>query len=532
LDEDQATRGTSLARIYDNLGFRQLGINEASKSLALDPGNTSAHRFLSDVYLGEATTEISRVSELLQAQMLQDININPVQPSLAEANISLVARSGPAAAAFNEFTPLFERQGAQLNAAGVAGNNNTYGGESVVSMLYDRYSLSAGGFHFESDGWRSNYDVNDDIYNAFGQAAITPELNAQVELRRRELDQGDLNFNFDRNNFSDNLRHDLDEDIARAGLRYSPTPKSDFLLSFIYSDQKVRDRDTVPFFFTDVELDEESYQVEGQHLYRRDRFNVTAGLAFSYVDGHLDGRFDPREFPPVFPPIHSSSNPDITHPRGYVYSNVRFPDPVLWTAGVSYDEYDEKDTVNGDGLDVSQANPKFGVQWNVTDDVRLRAAAFRTVKPAVVNNRTLEPTQIAGFNQFFDDINGTKSWRYGVGFDWRLTKNLFTGAEFTWRDLSEPIFQDDDDTKFESRDEELYRGYLYWMPLPRVALSAEIIYDEFDAEEGLDTEDFNLPKKVQTFSVPVAVRYFHPAGFFTGVGVTYVNPYSPDDGGI
>jgi tetratricopeptide (TPR) repeat protein len=170
LDEDQATRGTSLARIYDDLGFQQLGINEASKSLTIDPGNTSAHRFLSDVYLGGARSEISRVSELLQAQMLQDININPVQPSLSEANISIVARSGPAAAGFNEFTPLFERQDTQINAAGVVGNDETYGGEGVVSMLYDRYSLSAGGFHFETDGWRPNNDVNDDIYNVFGQA--------------------------------------------------------------------------------------------------------------------------------------------------------------------------------------------------------------------------------------------------------------------------------------------------------------------------------------------------------------------------
>ncbi len=35
LDQDQAARGTSLARIYNDLGFEQLGINEATKSLSL-----------------------------------------------------------------------------------------------------------------------------------------------------------------------------------------------------------------------------------------------------------------------------------------------------------------------------------------------------------------------------------------------------------------------------------------------------------------------------------------------------------------
>jgi hypothetical protein len=52
LDEDLAVRQVSLARIYNNLGFERLGLNEATKSLSLDPANYSAHRFLSDTYAG------------------------------------------------------------------------------------------------------------------------------------------------------------------------------------------------------------------------------------------------------------------------------------------------------------------------------------------------------------------------------------------------------------------------------------------------------------------------------------------------
>jgi tetratricopeptide (TPR) repeat protein len=62
LDQDRAARGTSHGRIYDDLGFQQLGLNEASKSLTLDPGNASAHRFLSDIYSGVRRREIARVS--------------------------------------------------------------------------------------------------------------------------------------------------------------------------------------------------------------------------------------------------------------------------------------------------------------------------------------------------------------------------------------------------------------------------------------------------------------------------------------
>src|SRR5215831_6913890 len=53
LDSDRATRGANLAQIYDDLGFRQLAVNQGYDSLILYPGNTSAHRFLADTFAGE-----------------------------------------------------------------------------------------------------------------------------------------------------------------------------------------------------------------------------------------------------------------------------------------------------------------------------------------------------------------------------------------------------------------------------------------------------------------------------------------------
>jgi tetratricopeptide (TPR) repeat protein len=233
LDQDRAARGASLARIYNDLGFEQLGINEATKSLSLDPSNAAAHRFLSDVYATQPRSEIARVSELLQAQLLQDININPVQPSLSETNLGIITSGGPARPGFNEFTPLFERNQAQLNLSGVVGSDWTRGEEAIVSGIYDNFSISAGQFHYQSDGFRDNFHIQHDIYDFYAQAAITPELNAQAELRSRRTEEGDLRLNFDPDNFSNNRHRDLDQDTGRLGLRYSPSPSSD-ILTFAY----------------------------------------------------------------------------------------------------------------------------------------------------------------------------------------------------------------------------------------------------------------------------------------------------------
>src|SRR5439155_4507521 len=50
LDDDLAARSANLARIYDDLGFQQLGLVEGWKSVNTDPTSNAAHRFLADSY--------------------------------------------------------------------------------------------------------------------------------------------------------------------------------------------------------------------------------------------------------------------------------------------------------------------------------------------------------------------------------------------------------------------------------------------------------------------------------------------------
>jgi hypothetical protein len=48
---------------------------EGWRLLNIDPSNYSAHRFLADFYAALPRHEIARVSELLQSQLLQPVNI-------------------------------------------------------------------------------------------------------------------------------------------------------------------------------------------------------------------------------------------------------------------------------------------------------------------------------------------------------------------------------------------------------------------------------------------------------------------------
>ena len=495
LDQDRAARGASLARIYNDFGFQQLGINEATKSLSYDPGNAGAHRFLSDVYATQPRREIARVSELLQAQLLQDININPVQPSLADPNIA--ARGGPARPGFNEFTPLFERNRAQLNLSGVVGSEWTRGKEAVVSGIYDNISVSAGQFHYQTDGFRQNFNEEHNVYDLFAQAALTPEVNIQAEYWRRTSELGDRRLRFEPRVRSIRNR-DWDQDSGRLGLRLSPTPRLDFLGSLIYSNRDTKIQEDV--FDDRSNLD--GYQGEAQAIFRGNQYNVTSGLSTYEFD--LDSR-NKEEFEPTF-----ASHTDIDAKNIYIYTNVTLPSALTWTFGFSYDYYKQAN------YSTEGTNPKLGIVWRINTDLQVRGAAVRTVKPVLIANRTIQPTQVAGFEQFFDDVNGTKSSLYGIGLDARLATNLYGGIETTMRDLDEAR----QEGKTDDRDEYRYSAYLYWAPSSFLAINTGLSLDIFDRE----SKGFG-PTQVETFSLPITVNYFHSSGIFSSAGTSIVHQY-------
>src|SRR5437867_5485960 len=232
LDADLAARSASLGRIYSDLSFQQLALVEGWKSVNTDPTNFSAYRFLADSYSVLPRHEIARVSELLQSQLLQPINITLIQPRLAESNLFLISAGGPGALSFNEFNPIFNRDRLAVQASGLVGENSTFGGEGVVSGIYKKASFSLGYAHFETDGFRINSDQKDDILNAFAQVELSPQTSVQAEYRYRKTEKGDLPLRFFPESIFPGQRNNDERQTIRLGARHAFSPSSIILASF------------------------------------------------------------------------------------------------------------------------------------------------------------------------------------------------------------------------------------------------------------------------------------------------------------
>ena len=281
LDQDRGTRSVGLGRVYQDLGFEQLGINEASRSLLLDNANAGAHRFLADLYSQQPRSELAYFSERLQTLLLQPPSRTPVSPRLALSDLSEIARPGFGAGSFNEFSSLFDRNGIAFNGNGRVGSNETRNGEAIVSALADNVALSAGVLKSENDGFRDNDELRLEVADVFGQVALSPELSLQAEYRARELDRGSLAFDLDPDRRDETEKANVNQEAARVGLHYAPAPGHDLLVSAAYGDRNTEDSFEIPFIVPieiETPTDEQGRQLEVQHRWQMPDLGIIAGV--------------------------------------------------------------------------------------------------------------------------------------------------------------------------------------------------------------------------------------------------------------
>ncbi|MET0001455.1 MAG: FecR domain-containing protein [Candidatus Thiodiazotropha lotti] len=508
LDEDQASRNISQARIYTDLGVEQLARKESVVSLASDPGNASAHRFLSDAYKGVPNHESAQVSALLQSQLLhQEITV-PVSPSASETKLTAFAGSGPTVAGFNEYNPMFNRQHIAILASGVTGGNNTRGSEIAIGGFTNKGMLSIGHFRESTDGFRENNNSDQTISNIFGQIRLTSDLSLQAEVKQREGESGDLVQRF--NEVNNNTKQTTESDTYRLGANFTLDPSNTFLLSAIHLN--LEDEDNTDNGADILKGTFEETLTEGQYIYRRHNFSLVSGVATQDSDIEINNSFlffgNLIEIPPITKDLDANS--------GYMYAHIPWPN-MTTVLGLEFSNVDDNDLI-----DKSQTNPKFGFIWDATSNTTLRLAALRTLQTSSSIQQTLKPTQVAGFNQLYDDAIGSEAWRYGIGLDSQILSNLYTGIELTRRTVTEPIERAG--TLFERDYKQQYHSaYLSWPVSEQYVFGGHYTYDDFEREFTEGVANPNRPAEMKTQTLSLLAKYFHPIGFYSELEAVHVS---------
>jgi opacity protein-like surface antigen len=423
---------------------------------------------------------------------------------------------------------MFNRDRFALQASGILGEDDTWGGENIVSGIYGKLSMSAGYSHFETDGWRENGDQEDDIANIFAQYEITYKTSVQAEYRYRDTETGDLEMTFLEDDVLPYLREEDKTKSFRLGFHHGFAPGADLIGNFQYSDgeRSVHDEDpdpdfVFPIFTYDLENDdEEAYSGELSYLHRSNYVNFVIG------GGHFDIDSEDQislalDFgvPPPLVLDEFDVDADTSHSNVYLYSYIKPLQNLTITVGASGDFFEADDELVEDE---DQFNPKLGVTLDLASGTTLRAAAFRVLKRTLITDQTLEPTQIAGFNQFFDELNATDYWRYGGGIDQKFSDSIYGGVEYTYRDLNVPYVDAtglDPEKENSNWDEKIARAYMFWAPCNYASLTAEYRYEDLERDE----QGSSGTTDSKTHFVPLGINLFHTSGLSASLKGTYVN---------
>ena len=509
LGEDTAVLNTAAGRIYDVLGFEVQAAQEGAQAVQADPTNPGAHRFLADIYRARPGFEIAQTSELLVSQLLSPPSQSPAQPRLSEPDLTLLNTSGQARVTFQEFAPVFDGDGTTFIISGGGGTQGFNENELSFSVKEGPVSVAIGQFHTGTSGFRTNDDVRNDIISVEAKFQPAPWLTFTSEIRARDTEEEDRFLRA----FNDPTAFTEQTEQTRIQLTLGAHAKlaenNDLLFFGAVAQQDNTVESDQGFALFGIEEEVEGFTLEVQDIIRFDWGHFRVGA--SGTQSSSDTALSFLDFP-GFPPTVSVRDTDHLSLYGYA-----FLQPADWldlTLGISFDKarrnaFSDDPIISFQADDTfAQFNPKVGIEIEPLDGVRVRAAYARTLKRELIQDRTLEPTTIAGFNQFFDDLPQTDAELLGGGADVRVLPNVWVGGEFTYRELEIPAPAINNVISFGS--EKIARGYVNATFGDNWSGSLGVEYIDTNSDE------VDRPDTVETLLIPLSVRYFDPSGFFAG----------------
>ena len=526
LDQDQAVRNSSLSQAFNQIGFAEAGRIEAIKSINRDYNNFSAHVLLAGSYFEQPQLNQAVISEELVARLLSPVNINSVRGE----------------ASFNEYTSLFDRQRAQFFLFSEARTADDFiQAAPRVTMAFDRLALAVVYGARYQGGYRDNGHAMLLAPGLLAQYQLTPADTLSVESLHFRIEEGDTAVRFNPRTNDLDFRRDLESFTQRAGWHHRFGPGSHLIGQFLYLHRDLQlgdDNQPLPFPYNVLfpgntlsqsqQITTEGLRGDLQQIWDTPRLSLVAGGSFLEAEDRKQ-ETKTTTLPFLLPIPSGGTTPADSH-RAYLYSTWHLGNRIDLTAGGAYGrvKFSEVSSPPFDSAAQSRdaLDPKVGLVARVTPTTTLRGAYFETLGGAGnADLESIEPTQVAGFNQLFDDPIASRARGAGIGVDQKLAKWTYAGVQAAWRELDWPFGADSrppllpvDGTNavftLRAREHGL-RAYLYQVINRTTTATLEytaLDHEDDNVETGDATDDHSLTHRVR-----LGLNYFHPRGWFAGV---------------
>ncbi len=455
--QDKGVEEANLARIYQDVGLQEVSLWESYRAVNSDYASYPAHLFLADSYQqlrdirsANQRFETPAVTEYLIASLLASPGAGVLAHSVSQQEYSrFFETDGFHLASSTEYLS----RGAWSQSAAQYGNTRTFG-----------YALSV--FYAADPGQFRNNDLDQKEVSLQLQQQITTEDSVYLRATYGTAAGGDLGQYYDPaapltlggpNRF---VRFkETQEPILLAGYHHEWGSGMHTLALAGRLQDTLRlsnPAQSVPFLLrdtngtiSDVSLtplsqnyrDElEIYLAEVQQIWQGEEHTVIVGGRYQH--GSFETRNQHLGLGYDFTPSSGTYEPGLERIGAYAYHNWHVAEPLLLTAGLSYDRLTFPE--NFRFAPVTQAedrtdrvSPKAGLIWTPGSGTTVRFAYSQSLGGVSFDQSfRLEPVQVAGFNQAFRSLApestagvsaAARYEMYGVSFEQIIGKKTFLG---------------------------------------------------------------------------------------------------------
>lgn len=567
LDEDRAVGSSSLARIYQDAGLKQVSFNEASRAVTYDYADYSAHLFLADSYyalrdptLFNLRYETAWFSELLLANALAPAGTRTISQNISQ----------------QEYSRMFDRDGLGFDTFSEYRSDGQFREITSQYGTYGRTSYSLDLDYSHNDGFRPNNDLSRIEWYAQIKQQLSPEDTVLLLTKYEDYHSGDNRQLYDNRAADRNFRFDEYQAPELVGLyhrEWAPGVHTLVLADRLINEQTYRDRPAIAVLETNTPktFHLEGYQAFGSSYLKStfEMYGTELNQIFQsekqilLVGGRFQsGQFDTRDNlqTPLADPLVAAlfTNPplhvveDFGRYSAYGYYTWKPLPEFLLTAGVSYDHLEYPDNfrfvpIGPGSMHRNLLAPKGAVVWSPGPAVTFRGAYSEGLGGATIDDSyRLEPTQLGGFNQTFRSVvsesevgslAGAKYQTYGGALEIKLpTRTYFTlQGQFLGARSDEDIgvFYDNDSGNPGSispggaREQLRYRETTFWATLNQLVgrdWSLGLDYRFTDSRlrwqyplipPPLDgPPPLNRTERGKLHQTDAFVQFTHPTGFF------------------
>lgn len=443
LDQDRAVRSANLAAIYQADGMEDVSLREAARGVDSDYATASSHLFLANSY--NALRDPNRINlryetpwfnELLLANLLSPVGGGPLSQFVSE----------------QEYSKLFEADRFGVSSATTYFSTGEIQETASQYGTFGNFSYSLDTDYLYDNGLRPNNEITRSETYFQTKVQLTPQDTIFFQTKYQDVRQGDLTQYYDQRDAAPGVHfRELQQPaILLAGYHHEWAPGIHTLLlvgrladEISFSDLN-SDADIAAFdqsgirpnvsrslillhdhtgevtntFVLPLNLSYHNtfttYTGELNQIWEQDNNTLIFGARFQSGEFHTSDLLDN---PPGFaaalfniPAAAHDFNTSLERESFYVYDTWRPFRTLSLTGGLSYDrlefptDYRNAPIVSGeDSRD--RLSPKAGVIWNPFGNLFVRGAYTQSLGGVSFDESvSLEPNQVAGFNQVFRSI--------------------------------------------------------------------------------------------------------------------------------